>query len=43
MMMLIEMHFTYWMSNDINMQSGADTKTEKNQLKMKTKPFVNVQ
>ena len=33
----------YWMSNSINMPSGAETKTKNKQFKMKNKPFVNTQ
>ena len=33
----------HWMSNNINMPSGAETKTENKQFKTKNKPFVNMQ
>ena len=33
----------YWMSNNINMPSGSETKTENKQFTMKNKPFVNMQ
>ncbi len=33
----------HWMSNSINMPSGAETKTENKQFKMKNKPFVSTQ
>ncbi len=32
----------YWMSNNINMPSGAETKTKNKQFETKNKTFVNI-